>query len=34
VVGRDPGATKLARARALGTELIDEAELLRRLAGR
>ncbi len=33
VLGADPGATKLSRAQALGTELIDEAELLRRLAG-
>jgi len=32
VVGADPGAAKLSRARALGTELIDEAELLHRLA--
>ena len=31
VVGSEPGATKLSRAQALGTELIDEAELLRRL---
>jgi DNA ligase (NAD+) len=31
VVGADPGATKLGRARALGIETIDEAELLRRL---
>lgn len=33
VVGSDPGATKLNRARSLGTELIDEAELLRRAKG-
>jgi DNA ligase (NAD+) len=33
VVGSEPGATTLARARALGIEEIDEAELLRRLAG-
>jgi DNA ligase (NAD+) len=31
VVGAEPGATKLARARSLGIEEIDEAELLRRL---
>jgi DNA ligase (NAD+) len=31
VAGDSPGATKLERARALGTEIIDEAELLRRL---
>lgn len=31
VVGQDPGATKLERARALGIEPIDETELLRRL---
>ncbi|HEY2749679.1 MAG TPA: NAD-dependent DNA ligase LigA [Polyangia bacterium] len=31
VAGRDPGATKLKRARELGSEIIDEAELLRRL---
>jgi len=30
VVGADPGS-KLERARALGTEIVDEAELLRRL---
>jgi DNA ligase (NAD+) len=33
VAGRDPGATKLGRARALGTEVVDEAEFLRRLGG-
>lgn len=32
VVGSEPGATKLDRARALGTELIDEEEFLRRTA--
>ena len=31
VVGSQPGATKLDRAKALGTELVDEAEFLRRL---
>lgn len=31
VVGSEPGATKLSRAQALGIELIDEAELLRRI---
>jgi DNA ligase (NAD+) len=31
VLGTEPGATKLGRAQALGIELIDEAELLRRL---
>lgn len=31
VVGAEPGATKLDRARALGTELIDEEEFARRL---
>ena len=31
VAGRDAGATKVSRARALGTEIIDEAEFLRRL---
>jgi DNA ligase (NAD+) len=33
VVGSEPGATKLNKARALGIELIDEAEFLRRLSG-
>jgi DNA ligase (NAD+) len=32
VAGRDPGATKTRRATELGKEIIDEAELLRRLA--
>jgi len=32
VVGGDPGATKLGKARTLGIETIDEAELLRRLS--
>jgi DNA ligase (NAD+) len=31
VAGRDPGATKINRARSLGTEIVDEAEFLRRL---
>jgi len=31
VAGRDPGATKTRRAEALGTEIIDEAEFVRRL---
>jgi DNA ligase (NAD+) len=31
VAGAEPGATKLQRAQALGTEIVDEAELLRRL---
>ncbi len=31
VAGRDAGATKMKRAEALGTEIIDEAEFLRRL---
>jgi DNA ligase (NAD+) len=31
VAGTEPGGTKLERARALHTEIIDEAELLRRL---
>ena len=31
VAGRDPGATKTRRAEALGTEVIDEAEFVRRL---
>jgi DNA ligase (NAD+) len=31
VAGRDAGATKTKRAQELGTEIIDEAELLRRL---
>lgn len=31
VAGRDAGATKTRRAQALGTEIIDEAEFLRRL---
>ena len=31
VAGREPGATKLARAATLGTEVIDEREFLRRL---
>jgi len=31
VAGRDAGATKTGRARELGTEIIDEAEFLRRL---
>jgi DNA ligase (NAD+) len=31
VAGRDAGATKTKRARELGTEIIDEAEFLRRL---
>jgi DNA ligase (NAD+) len=31
VAGESPGATKLTRAQALGTEVIDEAEFLRRL---
>jgi DNA ligase (NAD+) len=33
VVGAEPGATKLGRARSLGVEQIDEAEFLRRLTG-
>jgi DNA ligase (NAD+) len=33
VVGSEPGATKLARARALGIEEVTEAEFLRRLSG-
>jgi DNA ligase (NAD+) len=33
VVGTEPGATKLGRARTLGIECIDEAEFLRRLGG-
>jgi DNA ligase (NAD+) len=33
VVGSEPGATKLNKARALGIEEIDEAEFLRRLSG-
>ena len=32
VVGESPGATKLDKARALGTALVDEEELLRRLS--
>jgi DNA ligase (NAD+) len=31
VVGKEPGATKVQRANALGTEQIDEAEFLKRL---
>jgi DNA ligase (NAD+) len=33
VAGRDPGATKLGRAKALNVEIVDEPELLRRLKG-
>ncbi|MCU1282522.1 MAG: ligase, NAD-dependent, partial [bacterium] len=33
VAGRDAGATKTKRARELGTEIIDEAEFLKRLEG-
>jgi DNA ligase (NAD+) len=33
VVGSEPGATKLARAKALDIEQIDEAEFLIRLGG-
>jgi DNA ligase (NAD+) len=32
VAGRDAGATKMTRAHALGTEIIDEAEFVRRLS--
>lgn len=32
VAGREPGATKMKRAEALGIQVIDEAELLRRLS--